>query len=283
MSTNNPSPAAKKMFQQYAEISDLPSSPDAAPLPVANAPLEVDDDLERYAAFFTDLDSYTEYWDLYRPELKGKYMGYVGLLFSGVLPEWFDYALNEKTTQAPALLTKLKKDLAVSEVTDALLQLDELQLTLIEKHFPGPDGKGIDFASYLAAVDAFAQDLLSPDADRLARTPEDDARHDYAGRHRMDGPAMWFYWASVTDCTSLIAGPNGGMTPHRALLIGAAAFGSAMDFTFRGQVGFRGKTRPQYKPNAETAALLRAQAREWVRDGNVARSQTMDLYRIFKS
>ena len=52
-----------------------------------------------YSAFFTDLDSYTEYWDLYRPELNGKYMAAVGQVFQRVLGPWRAFALA-----APACL-----------------------------------------------------------------------------------------------------------------------------------------------------------------------------------
>jgi hypothetical protein len=271
------------MFHQYASTPEpvptniLPSTAQA--LRSAATPT----DLSKYAAFFVDLDSYTEYWDIYRPELNGKYMKDVAVIFGGALRAWFTYAMKENTPEGPSSLAALKASIANPAATTALQSLDGLLLQLLLAHFPSAVGPALDADSYLAAVETFARDVLPPDPDRLSRTPPDDDRYAYAGRHRMDGASLWFSWAGVLDCAAMLEGDGGGMQPHRALQIGAAAFGSAMDFTFRGQSAPRGKTRPEYNPDEATAALLRAQVKTWVADGEVARAQARDLYRVFSS
>jgi hypothetical protein len=268
--------ADKKMFHEFGDVPEHPS-----PSPAAAVAEAADPELERYSRFFSDLDSYTEYWDLYRPELRGKYMRYVGVVFNGVLREWFEYAVKEKTAAAQQLWATLTQHVAAAPTAEALRELDDLQRRLLEQHFPAADGR-IDSESYLKAVEAFARDVLPPDADRLSRTPEDDSRHDYAGRHRMDGPSMWFSWAGVADCVTLLPA-EATPAPHHALLVGAAAFGSAMDFTFRGQAGVRGKTRPEYRPDEATATRLRNDVRVWIQTQEAARAQATELYRIFST
>jgi hypothetical protein len=275
----------KPMFQDYADRPE-PAVATETPAHVAKEALQQvpppPGDLEKYAAFFRDLDSYTEYWDLYRPETNGRYMDAAIATFGAPLQSWTAYALKENSAQAPALLAKLKAALAVAENAQALRTIDELLLMLLQRHFPGPAEGQIEAGAYVNAVEGFARDVLPPDPDRLARTPSDDSRYAYAGRHRMDGAVMWFNWAGVLDCVDLLDG-DAAFTPHRTVQIAAAAFGSAMDYAFRGQVGFRGKTRPEYKPDEPTVVLLRSQVKSWIADGTLARGQARELFRIFKS
>jgi hypothetical protein len=231
-------------------------------------------DAEHYAAYFRDLDSYTQYSEYYRPELKGFYMNLViNVLFPGPIAAWETFANKEMTSEGPAALGTLQNSIAEPDATDALKEIDGLLRTLLETHFPGSGPNAPDIDAYIAAVEAFARDELPIDQDRLNRVGGggDDVSH-----HRMDDPSMWFKWAAAVDCASMLDS-EGGVTPARALYLGAAAFGSAMDCTFRS----RGRTRPEYHADAATETLLREQVQAWVRDGDMARAQVRELYRVF--
>jgi hypothetical protein len=267
------------MFHELAAVPEI--APDASRQVATTDVAPPPSDPAKATAFFTDLDSYTEYWDVYRPELKGKYMKEVGVLFGGSLKKWFALALGEHSPEAAALLQQLTESIAEPAAVSALSSIDDLLFGLLRKHFPGAGADDIDFAEYVSAVEWFARDLLPPDDDRLGRVPQDDDRYAFAGRHRMDGASMWFSWAGVVDCVAILQG-DAGLKPHRAAQIAASAFGSAMDFTFRGQSGFRGKTRLEYRADEATAIVLRDQVQAW-RHGKVARSEARDLYRIFSS
>lgn len=231
---------------------------------------------DRYAAFFRDLDSYTQYWQFYRPELRGLYMNLVvQILFPGPIAAWETFVSKEKTAEAPAALTALNNAIAKPDASDALRQIDGLLTKLLGVHFPGPSAGTLDTTAYLTAIEAFARDRLPVDQDRLARVQSggDDVSH-----HRMDDPSMWFKWAAAVDCAAMLEGAT-GMTSPRTAYLGAAAFGSAMDCVFRA----RGKTRPEYHPDSATETLLRGQAASWVRDGDAARAQARELFRVFIS
>jgi hypothetical protein len=233
-------------------------------------------DADRYASFFRDLDSYTQYSQFYRPELNGVYMDLViNVLFPGPIDAWEQFVRDEMTPRAPASLTRLQNAIAAPAATDALKQIDDLLRSLLHAHFPGSGSSEFDLDAYVRAVEAFARDLLPVDEDRLRRVGGggDDVSH-----HRMDDPSMWFKWGAAVDCAAMLDG-DGGLTPSRVAYLGAAAFGSAMDCTFRA----RGKTRPEYHSDAATETLLRNDVRVWVRDPALARAQVRDLYRVFTS
>src|SRR4051794_38513549 len=148
----------QKMFYQY--VRESVGTPDRRTSDAGYSAIlgGTDDEVKKYVEFFTDLDSYTEYWDIYRPELHGKYMNYVQTVFGGTVQAWFDYAIKEKTPAAAAALAKLKESVAAPQVSEALLALDLLQLSLLKQHLPSANGNEVDFESYLNAIDAFARD-----------------------------------------------------------------------------------------------------------------------------
>jgi hypothetical protein len=203
-----------QLFRDFATASTLAARRDAAA------------DGERYAAFFRDLDSYTQYWEYYRPELNGHFMNLaINVLFPGPIDAWESFARDENTAQGPASLQRLKNAITDPDAADALRQIDTLLRQLLETHFPGHGSDALDIDAYVEAVEAFARDRLPVDDDRLRRVGGggDDVSH-----HRMDDPSMWFKWAAGADCAAMLEG-EAGLTLVRAVYIGAAAFGSAMD------------------------------------------------------
>ena len=257
------------LFRDFATASAARPAPHG--LGLAAAPTE---GAERFAAYFRDLDSYTQYWEFYRPELNGSYMNLiVGVLFPGPVDAWETFARVESTAEAPQALAALKESIAAPAHADALDQIDALLRDLLNEHFPGQGQEAFDVDGYLAAVGAFARDRLPVDENRLARVGGggDDVSH-----HRMDDPSMWFKWSAAVDCPSMALNPA-VVAPMHGLYLPGAVFGSAMDCVFRA----RGRTRPEYHGDAATEKLLREQARQWARDGNLARAQVRDLYRVF--
>jgi hypothetical protein len=280
MSFKNPRPEVimiRRMFHEFAEAVD----PLLEEQGLAFGAEAFEGGGTGYARFFEDMDSYTEYWDIYRPELQGRYMAHVGTLFGDSLRKWFAFVLKENTPEGPALYDRLLRSVNSPATVAALNEIDSLLQTLLTSHFSAATASGVDSSEYLNAIELFAVDGLPPNPDRLARTPPSDGRHPFAGRHRMDGASMWFSWAGVLDCDALADG-LGGTTPVRTLQIAGAAFGSAMDFTFRGVAGFRGNTRPEYRPDETTRNYLRLRVRELAGDADAAQREARELYRIFK-
>lgn len=263
--------AEQKMFHQYDELFAPRQHVDTL---MANAKAVGGPSYE----FFKDLDTYTEYSDVYRPELNGKYMAMVGILFPGAVKLWTRYALAEKTPNGSAALQTLNNELDKGKVRDSILQIDALLHDLLKQHFPGSGDLEIDGDAYLATTELFARDAFPDDPERLGRLTEDDDRRANALRHRMDGTSMWFSWGAVIDCASMLP-DSGGILPHRTLMLAGCAFGSAMDFVFRN----RGRTRPEYKPDPSTETILRNSAKVWATDGAESRAQVRDLYRVFSS
>ncbi|RYG42892.1 hypothetical protein EON79_18035 [bacterium] len=275
---------AGTMFKDFDDSPVFEASAEAAAIEISgeeDAPVAVPS-----SDFFIELDAWTEYWDCYDRVPDDRYIQLFGVVGPTVFAPWRALA-----TATPAEREQreaaLRAGLANPAVGQALLAYDDLLKKLIEDHFPGTEGALLDAEGYLNVIEAFARDILAPDSDRLARLkaldPENfsaDGRKAHALRHTMDGPTMWFNWAAVVDCTALLEG-EGGLLPHRALMLSGCAFGSSMDYTFRSAPGNpRGKTRPEYGKDEATEALLRSRAREWAVDGEAARAEARELFRI---
>ena len=164
----------------------------------------------RYCAWFHDLDAWTEYWDIFHPESRGRFYfgdgaGEPGLL-SAFMPghdrprpflTWLDLAAGRGRHTA--------FDAAVRDpyVADAVLGVDDLLAELFERHFGDAADPGVR-EDYLEAVHRFATDTLPAAPQRLARVPEGDPRRRTAGRHTLDGDIMWFCWALHTEAAQLL-------------------------------------------------------------------------------
>jgi hypothetical protein len=253
-------------------------------------PLSLDaDDLDApvegaTSAFFVDLDAYTQYFDVYDLVPDARYMGMYGVL-GGVIAAWNRVAETVDPAAHAAALQTLRARVQEPQSAQALQGLDAMMVALVRQHFPS--GSGVDADGYLDVVEAFGRDVLPPDPDRLARVlalDPDDPRKDMAERHRMDGASMWFTWAAVVDCASLLSESDPSLAPGqeaRTLMLAGCAAGSAFDFVFRAKPGDpRGRTRPEYTPDLATLSLLRSSARAWAADLDEARSNARDLHRI---
>ena len=275
--------AAARRILQRLEDGDMP--PDG-PLPadvVARFRHWVEDGApqrrpETYAAFFRDLDSFTEYWDVYRLDTNGRFMNAVTEhIFPKVLAPWRDYALAtgpEKALRREALLAVLRQQ----PVSEAVVLIDQLQAELIGTHFgepTAPGGNGV-----LEAQLAFGKDTLPLDPDRDSRLGTSDPRKPFAKFHRMDGAVMWFNWAAHVESAALLEAETGPRMAARTLLMAGICGGSAMDFTFRDG---RLPTRSEYKRDEATERLIRAKTETLSTNWTAAVAELHDLWRIAAS
>jgi len=142
----------------------------------------------RHAAWFHELDAWTEYWDVYQPQTNGRfYFGDGGSergLLTCFLPRegrpppfiaWTKMALNLGSV-ASFEETVLSPDVAL-----AVREVDDLMTRLFARHFG--DARDSDVRrDYLEAIFAFATDALPPTPERESRLPDDDPRKRTAGR-----------------------------------------------------------------------------------------------------
>jgi hypothetical protein len=258
---------------------EVGEGPTAAPGPAPAAPFDPGP-VDATFDFFVELDARTQYFQLYGNT--PKYLVMYGKL--GVATQkWVALCQAATDQERSAARSALMIELSKPEVTAAVDGLDGMLRELLVTHFTGEPG-GLDSDRYLTVVEAFARDVLPVDEDRWNRfhtaNPDDTttAKDDVA-RHRMDGPFMWFVWASVVDAAALLSSDGGLEDTARAAQLAGCALGSAMDFVFRDPA--RGKTRPEYRPDAATLNLLRASGRAWASDLTQASTQVRDLCRIF--
>jgi hypothetical protein len=239
------------------------------------------EDGARYAAWFHALDAWTEYWDVYHPETRGRfYFGDGGSetgLLTRFLPRigkppapflaWKAMALG--TGPAEAFVEAVR----VPEVADAVAEVDDLLTRLFAEHFGDASDDAVRH-DYLEATFRFAVDTLPPADERYARIGDDDLRKATAGRHTLDGDIMWFAWALHTQAAELVAAP--GARARRALFLAAVAMGCPANFAWRGHR----RTRREYAPDEATAAALRRKGLEWSNDFAAAAREVHALFRI---
>lgn len=234
----------------------------------------------RYAAWFHDLDSWTEYWDVYHPESKGRYYfgdgGSEAGLLTKLLPNlsrpavfsaWCRMALGSGSASA------FRQEVHVAEVRAALIEIDDLVARLFAKHF----GDAADTAiqrDYLEAIFLFATDALPPATERDLRIEPSDPRKATAGRHTLDSDIMWFAWAFQTEAAYVLGIPFS--QARHALLMAGVASGCSANFAWRGHR----RTREEYRADAATRALLRKRGMRWACDFDVAANEVHALYRI---
>jgi len=217
----------------------------------------VTDDVTRHVSYFHELDAWTEYWDVYHPESRGRFYfgddrGEPGLL-TRLLPRDGRPPIFRAWTQAAlyeAGEMRFREEVARSDVAEAIVEIDELVAGIFSRHFGDPATSAVR-ADYLDAIHRFAIDDLPRATERAARIGPDDPRAATADRHTMDGDLMWFAWALVLEAADAVRGDNG--RARRALQMAGVATGCPANFAWRGHR----RTRSEYRRGAETAALLR--------------------------
>ena len=235
----------------------------------------------RYAAYFHELDAWTEYWDVYHPESRGRfYFGDGGAepgLLTLLLPRderpplfraWTARALHERGEE------RIREELERPEVAAAVVEIDELVAGIFARHFGDPARPEVR-ADYLAAIHRFAIDDLPPAPERDARIAPDDPRKATAGRHTLEGDLMWFAWALELEAAEAVLGRDAGHT-RRALLMAGVAVGCGANFAWRGHR----RTRAEYRRDAATAALLCQRGLTWADDFGAAATEVRALFRI---
>jgi len=247
----------------------------------AVGPASEDIDGHRYAAWFHELDAWTEYWDIYHPETKGRFCFGDGDTEPGLLTHFLPRARRPPAFSAwtamassPSGRPAFLEEVRVPEVASAIMEIDALIDRLFSKHFGNAADPGIR-GDYLEGIFRFASDSLPAATKRDSIIAEDDPRKRTAGRHTLDGDIMWFAWALHTEAAWVIAGLDQGHA-RRALLLAGVAMGCSVNFAWRGHR----RTRPEYRPDAFTANLLRDRGRAWATDFEATAQEVHALYRI---
>jgi hypothetical protein len=238
-------------------------------------------DEQRYAAWFHELDAWTEYWDVYHPETRGRFYfgdgnGEPGLL-TYFLPReskppafsaWKRMAFGSGDRAA------FVEEVRAPHVASAVLEIDALVARLFDKYFGDARDVCVQ-ADYLEAVFNFATDRLPPAYERDARIPRDDPRKATAGRHTLDGDIMWFAWALQLEAARAIAGEDEGHA-RRTLQLSGVATACPANFAWRGHR----RTREEYAADEGTARLLRERGMKWATDFDAAACEVHALFRI---
>jgi hypothetical protein len=244
--------------------------------------LELNQDTQqRYAAWFHELDAWTEYWDIYHPETRGRFYFGDGDTEPGLLTRflprdrrppsfvaWTRMALGLDT---PARFTS---EIRVPEVASAIMEIDELLGRLFADHFGDAASRSIQ-EDYLEAIFCFATDTLPPATERDVRIAETDPRKPTAGRHTLDGDLMWFAWALQIEAAHAIRGVDDDHA-RRALLLAGVTTGCPANFAWRQHR----RTRSEYHADATTSKLLRDRGILWACDFKSAANEVHALYRI---
>jgi hypothetical protein len=205
----------------------------------------------RSAAYWFELDAWTEYWDLYHPETRGLYHfgddgrpGHLSALLpppgemrAPVFDAWRAAALACHEPEPAAEAQRAFAALVSGEAEQAARALDELVRRILHAHF----GRAVDVEAYFDAVEGFATDTLPPIPERTALLAPDDARVPSSGRHMLAGDIMWFAWALQLECAQLVLGADG--EADRALLMAGVVLGCALDYAHTG----RCRTRRAYR------------------------------------
>ena len=229
-----------------------------------------------------ELDAWTEYWDIYHPESRGRVLfpfgdgaGEPGLL-TWFLPHkqqppvfvaWKQAALH------PGNVSAFLTNLGAPGVAEAVMEVDALVDRLFRKYFGNPSTPetAID---YLEALFRCGKDSLPPDEERYAVVPDGDWRKSTSGRNAIDSDMMWFCWAMHTQAAQALSGDEG--KARRALQMAGVAVGCAANFAWRGHR----RTRPEYKADGATQELLRRRGVLWATDFEAATAEVHALFRI---
>src|SRR5262249_29912964 len=235
----------------------------------------------RYAAWFHELDAWTEYWDIYHPETHGRFYFGDGVSEAGLLSRFLP---RERRPPAFVAWTRMallsgdraafEREVRVPEVASAITDVDDLVGRIFSRHFGDAADPRVQ-ADYLEAIFTFGIDGLPPAAERDARIPEDDPRKSTAGRDTVEGDIMWFARALQLEAARIVAGIDPDHA-RRALLMAGVATGCPANFAWRGHR----RTRSEYRADAATAALLRQRGLAWASDFDGAVREVHALFRI---
>ena len=244
----------------------------------------------RWAAWFHDLDAWTEYWDVFHPETRGRYYfgdghGEGGLL-SLFLPRdarppawraWVEMALSAPDPKGPQAALVFASLVQAAPVREAVLEVDALIGRLFDKHFGSATEESVH-RGYLAAMHRFAINELPPAPAREALIAADDPRKPTAGHHTIEGDVMWFGWALQLEAARLVqpGSRDAGLDARLALSLAGVALGCSANFAWRGHR----RTRSEYRPDAATAELLMQRGLRWAADPDAAAAEVHALYGI---
>ena len=235
----------------------------------------------RWAAWFHALDAWTEYWDVYHPETRGRFCFGDGGAETGLLTHLLprDRQPRVFTAWGHAALgfdsdAEFDRELGRPEVQTAVREIDALVARLFAEHFGDAADPAVR-ADYLAAMFAFAIDELPAAAERAARIADDDPRKRTAGRHTLDGDLMWFAWSLHLEAAHALAGWDAGGA-RRALQLAGVAVGCAANFAWRGHR----RTRAEYRADEPTRRVLFTRGAVWASDIAAAAGEVHALYRI---
>jgi hypothetical protein len=250
------------------EVSDTPISAEPSPE-------------HRYVGWFHELDAWTEYWDIYHPETRGRFYfgdgnGEQGLLTRFLPRERYPPAFVAWTRMALATggAGQFADEVRVPAVAAAVMEVDALVASLFAKYF-GDATDPCTRTAYLEAMFRCGTDSLPPAAERDAWVPVDDWRKPTAGRHMIDSDLMWFAWALHLEAAHLLAGQDNGHA-RRTLQLAGIATACPANFVWRGHR----RTRPEYRRDQGTASLLHKRGIQWASDFDAAAQEIHTLYRI---
>jgi hypothetical protein len=235
----------------------------------------------RYTGWFHELDAWTEYWDIYHPETRGRFYfgdgkGEDGLLTKflprerrpAVFVAWTRMALSIGSREVFA------SEVGVHHVASAVIELDGLVSRLFGKYFGDASDPKIQ-ADYLEALFRCGTDSLPPATERDGRIAENDWRKPTASRHMIDGDLMWFAWALHLEAAHSVVGRDEDHA-RRTLQLAGIAIGCAANFSWRGHR----RTRPEYHRDHGTAILLRKRGMQWASNFDAAAREVHALFRF---
>jgi hypothetical protein len=232
-------------------------------------------------AWFRELDAWTEYWDIYHPETRGRFYFGDGEEETGLLttflprdsypPAWLAWVGSMLGhVDRSVFLSVVRGD----EVAVAVREVDALVGSLFEKHFGDPTEPSTQ-QDYLSAMFCFAKDSLPACPERAALLAPGDPRLPTAGRHALEGDLMWFAWALQLEAARALAGRD-DQHSRRTLQMAGVALGCGANFAWRGHR----RTRSEYAADDATVALLRSRGVRWASDYDAALGEVHALYRL---
>jgi hypothetical protein len=239
------------------------------------------DAAHRYAAWFHELDAWTEYWDIYQPETAGRYYFGNGGTEPGLLRRflpregrpnifnaWVRMALGMECRQ------KFVEEAREPEVAAAVLEIDRFTSRLFKKHFGDASDPRVQ-SDYINAMLCVGCDTLQPATERAARLSADDPRKATAGSYTIEDDLKWFGWALHLEAVHAVIGVD-EEHPRRSLQLAGIAVGCPADFVWRGHR----PSRPEYSADFQTACLLRDEGAKWAQDFKGAAREIHALFRI---
>ncbi len=241
-----------------------------------------DETIKRYVGWFHELDAWTEYWDIYHPESKGRYYfgddKAEGGLLTLFLPQSYRPLIFNAWIRMALHLDKtvFVKEARVTKVASAILEVDALLNRLFIKYFGNAWNPKVQ-ADYLNATFLFGINDLPPATERDALIPESDPRKSTAGRHNLEGDLMWFAWALQIEAADLMA-KNYDEQQHarRNLFLAGIAVGCPANFAWKGHR----RTREEYSATLQTKKLLLEQGMKWTTNFEEASKEVHALFRI---